>query len=198
MYFYRSIQNQAASSLNVFLDTPRFLFNDITTATGLPQANLKTWLNRGAVSLGPHDRTAGGSGKRYLLTLRTIYEFAVAAELMELGFPPARAFQNAISFSGRDRNGAERGGVDERNPSTLLYDSGKTIFIVYPEESVLSGENIPHEAFSTSTFVGRVERGADDIKLFDAIFMDHGCAAAVIHCNPILQGADQALKVLRG
>ena len=54
-----------------------------------------------------------------------------------------------------------------------------------------------HEAFGTSTYVGRVEMGADDLALFDAIFMGGGRAAAIVHVNPIFKDVDKALGIER-
>jgi hypothetical protein len=178
--------------VNATLDTPRFLFADLAEVTGIPQINLKSWLARGSMSLGDHDRDASGSGKRRLLTLRTVYEFAIASRLVALGLSPGVAFQNAIGFSGRKIG--ERKGEDKRNPETLLYDSGKTIFVIYPEADRLGMENAPHEVFGTYSYTSSVET---DSLSFNEIFRDDGLVAAVVYCNPILQGVDKALGIRR-
>jgi hypothetical protein len=147
------------------------------------------------MSLGPFDRDATGAGRRRLLCLRTIYEFSLASHLVGLGLGPARAFANALTFSGRERDGGEKIGQDERNPETLLFDSGKTILVIHPQEE--SFETADHETFSTQIFVCRLAPGDDDFKLFDAIFMDGGRAAAVVYVNPILESVDTALGIRR-
>ena len=179
------------------LDTPRFLFADLSRVIDVEQNNLKGWLNRGAASFGPYDRDAGGSGKRRLLTLRTVYEFALAAHLVKLGLSPAHAFQHACKFSGRDGGKHE---LDTRNESTLLYDVGKTIFVIYPDDdaSDMIAKATQHEWLSTYFYIGQFDKSAGDESLFKALFRDGIVASATLHCNPILQGVDKALEVRRG
>jgi hypothetical protein len=175
------------------LDTPRFLLSDVVTAIpGLDQNNLKAWISRGVVSLGKFDREAGGSGRRFLLTLRTAYSLALTSRMVELGVSPARAFLNACQFT--KLNLSETKAFEEtdgRGPGTLLHKNGPTIFISYSKSDHLEYSSmtpIPTHTLETSK--------SESEALFENIF-EGGSAALVLFCNPILNSVDEALDVRR-
>jgi len=179
--------------MNVILDTPRFMFADLSRVTGVAQTNLKGWLNRGAVSFGGFDREAGGSGGRRLLTLRTVYQFAITAKIVGLGVPPAVAFAAAAAFTRREES--ENRKEDTRNPDTLLYSEGKTLFIVL-RGNIQSREYSPLEPFNSGVDIYQLGDKPTDNALFDILFNSDD-VVAVVHCNPILEGVDKALDVRR-
>lgn len=72
-------------------DTPRFLFGDAAAASAIKPNVLKSWLGRGIVESGRHDREASGKGSSRLFTLRSVLCIALMGELVRLGLPPARA-----------------------------------------------------------------------------------------------------------
>jgi hypothetical protein len=182
------------AAYDLVLDTARYLLSDVVTAIpGLDQNKLKTWISRGVVSLGKFDRAAGGSGRRSILTLRTVYALALTWGMVDLGVSPATAFQNACRFTKRSPpKTKESEEADGRSSETLLYKSGPTIFISYSSKSDglehLSRERIlPH-----TSDVSR----SDNQALFENIF-GGGPAAVVLFCNPILNSVDKALDVRR-
>jgi len=198
--------------MNLMLDTPRFLFSDLSAAIGVDQNNLKGWLNRGAASLDACDRPAGGSGKRTLVTLRTVYKFAITARLVGIGVPPALAFMCASIFSRppsennivpKDDKGdplpffdTGEDQTDYRNDDTLLFDRGNTVFIIWHNDRMIEfdAEGSGSIAFN----IVNIDENCDKRILFEILFPDNLCAANVLYCNPILDAVDKALGVRRG
>lgn len=157
------------------LDIPQFLFSDMLTAIGIEQANLKSWLSRGVVRLGEFDREAGGSGRRHILTLRTVYEFAITAHLVRMGILPAAAFVCATYFS--QRVSGKR--VDKRNPDTLLFDQGQTIM------AMGAGKNWD-DRVEVVQIIGNGGRVIFDL-------LSRRVAVVMVDCNAIIGGVDRAL-----
>jgi hypothetical protein len=185
------------AAYDLVLDTPRFLLSDVVTAIpSLDQNNLKAWISRGVVTLGKFDREAGGSGGRFILTLRTVYALALMSRMVELGVSPARAFQNACRFTKRHLPKAKVvEETDGRSPETLLYKNGPTIFVAYSSKS----DELEHSSCATTltnTWKEEIITTNYDA-LLENIFRGKS-AVLVLFGNPILNGVDKALDVRRG
>jgi len=171
--------------MSITLDTPRFLFADITTAVpDVDPLNLRAWITRGAATHGEHDRT---SGKRVLLTLKTVYEFAIAANMVGVGLTPAMAFVCAREFT----RGKEAG----RNPDTLLFDRAQTLLLVWRGTEKIKAFDAT-EPYSNLIEIYNCDP-KDSAELFGVLFKNNSCACTVIHVNPILEAVDRALDVRR-
>jgi len=180
--------------MNPILDTPKFLFTDLGTAVPDVDMNImRGWLSRGYAILSEFDRVAGGGGKRVLFTLRTIYEFAIASQLVGLSIPSPMAFGAARYFSQRSVTDPQG-----RNPDTLLHDKGSTLLIVWK-----GGDQIK-EFDRFEPYVNTVEcydfdpKAKNNSSFFDLLFRNQTtAAAAIVHCNPVLEAVDKALDVRR-
>lgn len=182
---------------DLVLDTPRFLLSDVVTAIpSLDQNNLKAWISRGVVTLGKFDRKAGGSGGRFILTLRTVYALALMSRMVELGVSPARAFKNACRFTKRHLPKTKVSEeTDRRSPETLLYKNGPTIFVAFSSKS----DELEQSSYSTNlSITWKEERFTTNYDALLENILKGKPAALVLFGNLILNGVDKALDVRRG
>jgi hypothetical protein len=87
---------------------PQFGLSDAARAAGVTTATLKNWLYAGrigrcikkpAVVLGAFDRGSRGTGNPRLLSMRTVIQIAVIAELVAMGIEPSKAGPAAAKFT---------------------------------------------------------------------------------------------------
>jgi hypothetical protein len=179
---------------NVRLDTPRFLFVDVSNATGVALNTMQGWLNRKAATFSKFDLAATGRGSRHILTLRSAYNFALASRMIVHGFSPLRAFENLKKVVWKGPRSE-----DARNEDTLLYDIGDTFLFVYTDFQY-SKEYLDQNTEEETLFKGNVNvaqvGSAGDLRkaLFD---LDKGNSGVVtvIDCKKILSEVDRILEV---
>jgi hypothetical protein len=186
--------------MNVRLDTPRFLLSDLDKVVEAPMNTLQGWINRSSISLSEYDREAGGQGNRRLLTLRTIYGFALTNHLVAHGFAPSRAFANLKSFLQLEFQRLGYCSIvphkdDARNESTLLFDKGSTLLFIYREpDQPTAGTH--HETFGAYTFVVQIDKATDLRQVIFGRGGDKVSVSTAVKCNAILGAVDRGLGVL--
>ena len=97
--------------------------NNVARAAGVADGVVRSWLDRGLITMAEGGRDAAGRAQSRLFPIETALQVAVAAELMRLGFTASRATRLALSFSDS--------GTTDRLPGEL-FDDDKTILAVWP------------------------------------------------------------------
>jgi hypothetical protein len=173
---------------SITLDTARFLFEDIEIAIpDVSPGNIRSWFARGVATLSEHDRHGRASGKRILMTLRTIYEFAIAGAMVGLGMPPAMGFACARHIT--------RGNAQGRDPDTLLCERGHTLLLVWRGAGPIKQFDAA-EPYSNMVEIYNLDPNNNE-GLFEFIFKNGAYGATILFVNPILENVDRNLKILR-
>jgi hypothetical protein len=179
--------------MNLILDVPRFPFADLVLAVpDIDPNTMKGWLgHRGPATLNEYDRPAEGKGGRSLMTLRTIYEIAIAVHIVGLSIPPGVAFALSRHFT----RGAENG----RNPDSLLFDDDghTTLIIVWRGAGGKIRQFDQFETYTNSIEIYNFDpkNSGDLLEILSK--NNQAGAVSVIFVNYILAGVDKALKVQR-
>lgn len=79
-------------------DTPLFPMSVVAVAAKTPANTLRSWFQRGHVTLQSADAKAADNGLPHLFTLRSVLALAATAELVRLGQSPASAYEAAGSW----------------------------------------------------------------------------------------------------
>lgn len=167
--------------MNPRLDIPQFFLSDAANAAGVDQNTLKTWINRKAVLLSFDDRPGEGAGSRRLLTLRTVYAIAIAAEFVRLGLSPARGFQAALGFTHSGRASPAPG---------ELYPEGETLLVLYPQ----GDDEVAKSANEQTIFSAGATTRLVNVRAGASIPPSSYSSAAIVNCNEIYARVDSALS----
>ncbi|WFT77549.1 hypothetical protein QA634_19700 [Methylobacterium sp. CB376] len=74
-----------------YLDIPQLLLSDAADVVGMEFNTLRSWIQRGAVYLSKFDQKPKSKGGRTIITLRSMYCYAIMNELVKFGFSPDKA-----------------------------------------------------------------------------------------------------------
>jgi hypothetical protein len=106
-----------------WLDDPRIRTGDAAACCGIAPETLLSWIDRGRLKLGPHDRDSAGSGDARLLTPRRVHQIALAAAISRHGVPVRTAAAIARKFTDEPSDGRAAGELYACGHTWLVQDS---------------------------------------------------------------------------
>jgi len=147
-----------------------FTFANAAKLAEIEPVRLRQWFERGHFELQRGDQNADQGGIR-LLTPQTTLAICIAARLVRLGVPPARAITAGLAFA-HTKMGSPR-----RKHSAALYDGPVITFVAIPPD-----EKQPARFFC----LGAKSDGADAI-------VNIGEGATILPLNSIVQKIENAM-----
>lgn len=157
------------------LDEPSILLADAAKIADLEYGTLRSWIQRGAVSLEGGDQLPVGRGGRTMVTLRSVLGFAIMRELTKVGFPPhaaGGAASNTMHFP------QPYDSPQKWLQAGELYPDGKTYLLVFVpvKEEAPNSEN----DYSVHCWRVRIIEPKDYANLFDDGIMDPVPATRIV------------------
>lgn len=145
-------------------DLKLFTAAEVFLLTGVSPEKQYQWDDRGITIPSRNDKRPNGSGDPRLMTIETVYQLAVTANLVRLGVGPRHAAHAARKFTSQGQSGRLAGG---------LFPQDRTVLCLRATGPVVSNE--PYHA--------------DFCDL-----ADHGTAFVAIDCGAICKKVDNALS----
>ena len=175
------------------LDIPRFPMPEVAKAAGEEVNTVRAWFARKQFLPSRSDRASEGRGRTNLLTQRTAYGLAIAAQLVRQGVPPARAYNIARAFTDTPFH-YEHG--ESRDPGRL-FPTGLTVLISYVEDDDPNVHRDGQSAFGLSSGPHRLVRIAPGMDPTEVLFGRNSQrqSAVIVNCNAVCARVDKALGV---
>jgi len=111
--------------------------------TGIPQEKQYQWKDRSVVVPSRQDKRPSGSGDPSLMRIETVYQFAITAELVELGLMAKHAASAARKFTDETSPGRSAG---------KLFPEGRTILALRPTGAVVLNAQVDADFSELSDF----------------------------------------------
>lgn len=104
------------------LDIPQYSNLDATRASGVEASTIRSYFQRGIITLGPTDVDAAVNGAGRSLTARRVLQIAITGVLARQGVSPRRAGLLAAGFTDVGNGPLPDNGFRERLPGHLYRD----------------------------------------------------------------------------
>ena len=174
------------------LDIPRFPLPEVAKAAGEEVNTVRARFARKQFLPSRSDRASEGRGRTNLLTQRTAYGLAIAAQLVRQGVPPARAYNISRAFT--DTPNYEHG--ENRDPGRL-FPTGLTVLISHVDDDDPNVHREGQSAFELSSGPHRLVRIAPGTDPTEVLFGRNSqySSAVIVNCNAVCARVDKALGV---